>query len=141
MPISPDLYQALDDATNRLATESILAQAGRDDGLVPSYSLLGDLQELCAGDPLLLAPVTAARAALEKLLDTARPFDEATLGEFRRLIDWLPLALNQVKMGETVSTVAVEKAATPISMDAPSEVPTAATSGDLMLDLNLEENR
>ena len=32
MPKSPESFKALDDAINRLAAESILAQAGRDDG-------------------------------------------------------------------------------------------------------------
>src|SRR5438105_3913919 len=90
MPIALHQIAAIEDAINRLAGESILAQAGRDDGLVPAYSLLGDLRDLCTAEPALREPVVALHAALEKLLDTAQPFDEATLGKFRGLIEWLP---------------------------------------------------
>ena len=47
MSISPESFQALDDAVNRLAAESILAQAGRDDGLIPS-SVCWEKSENCA---------------------------------------------------------------------------------------------
>ena len=47
MPISSDQFAPIEEIINRLATESILAQPGRDDGMVPAYSLLGDLRELC----------------------------------------------------------------------------------------------
>ncbi|MEO5957558.1 MAG: chemotaxis protein CheA, partial [Opitutaceae bacterium] len=100
MPILPESHQALDDAVNRLATESILAQSGRDDGLVPAYSLLGDLRELCSTDETLRAPVVATQTALEKLLDTAQPFDEATLLKLRSLVEWLPSAIERTKGGQ-----------------------------------------
>ena len=48
MPISFATHPAIEDTINRIAAESILAQVGRDDGLVPAFSLLGDLVDLCA---------------------------------------------------------------------------------------------
>src|SRR5437763_1430484 len=90
MPISPDLFPALEDLIQRLAGESILAQPGRDDGLIPAYSLLGELAELVASDPALAGPVTALRAELEKLLDAAKPFDDVLLAHFRNVVQWLP---------------------------------------------------
>ena len=45
MPIPTESLQALDDALSRLAAESMLATAGRDDGMIPSYSLLGEIRE------------------------------------------------------------------------------------------------
>ena len=83
MPITPAQFAAIEDALNRIAAESILAQPGRDDGLVPSYSLLGDLQELCAGDAVLHGRVVAMRVLLEGRLDAAQPFDEGTLKQLR----------------------------------------------------------
>src|SRR5688572_2189697 len=97
MSIPPESFKALDDAINRLAAESILAQVGRDDGLVPAYSLLSDIRDLCLAEPVLHGAVVAAHTALEKLLDSAQPFDEATLGELRRVIEWLPDAVETVK--------------------------------------------
>ncbi len=69
MSISPESYQALDDAVNRLAAESILAQAGRDDGLIPSYSLLGEIRELCADESALSPALASVHALLDTKLD------------------------------------------------------------------------
>src|SRR5438445_4795945 len=71
MSISPDSFAALDDVISRLAGESILAQVGRDEGLIPAYSLLGELCELSAAEPSLHGPAAKLRGELEKLLDEA----------------------------------------------------------------------
>jgi two-component system chemotaxis sensor kinase CheA len=140
MPISPESLKALDDAINRLAAESILAQAGRDDGLVPAYSLLGDLRDLCAGEPQLASAVTAAHAALEKLLDSAQPFDDATLGELRRFIEWLTASLEALKAGTALTAFgAAAPAATAVATVAVHEEETAAE--DVMLVLHLDDNQ
>src|SRR6187399_252956 len=102
MPIAQPQIAALEDAINRLAAESILAQPGRDDGLVPSYSLLSDLRDLCAPEPALHGPVAATQQVLEKLLDAAQPFSDAVLNELRWLVEWLPVALDCAKTGQTV---------------------------------------
>lgn len=140
MPIPPESFQALEDATNRLATESILAQVGRDDGLVPAYSLLNDIRDLCAGDPVLCAPVAAAHASLEKLLDGALPFDELTLGEFRRLVEWLPVAVECVKIGNAAPPFdamppVVTTASTAAAID------DSSAPADVLLTLHLEDNQ
>ncbi|WP_415908128.1 hypothetical protein [Oleiharenicola sp. Vm1] len=99
MPLAPESFQALDDSLSRLAAESILALPGRDDGLIPSYSLLGEMREQCASEPALRDAIAAVHARLDRRLDTAQPFDEATLAELRRLIAWLPEALEAAKAG------------------------------------------
>lgn len=140
MPILPESLQALDDSIGRLAAESILAQGGRDDGLVPSYSLLGDLAELCSGDPGLHAPVAAMHAELERLLDAAQPFDEPTLGRLRALVEWMPVALECVKESRAIppfDAVAPLAASAPAAADAPDK----AAPADVLLDLHLEDNQ
>jgi two-component system chemotaxis sensor kinase CheA len=132
---------AIEDNLNRLATESILAQAGRDDGLVPSYSLLGELREQVSIEPALREPIVAVHTALEHLLDTAHPFDEATLAALRQLVEWLPGAFACVKAGRAVSPLGAAAGSTV------TETPTAApgdntgAAGDVLLELHLEENR
>ncbi len=140
MPISPDTLKALDDAMNRLAAESILAQSGRDDGLVPAYSLLGDLRDLCAGEPELSAAVAAQHAVLDKMLDAARPFDDATLGELRRFIEWLPNAVDAVKAGAAVLPFAIA-AGTAAEKPAESAPEEEKGAEDVMLVLHLEDNQ
>ena len=136
MSIPSESYQALGDAIERLAAESILAQAGRDDGLVPAYSLLGDLRDLCSTDAELLQPVVALHRLCERHLDTAMPFDAELLKELRRVVAWLPGAVTKAKEGEGIAPPpALVVAASPTG-----ESQTAAGS-EVMLNLNLDENR
>ncbi len=141
MPISPAVYQALDNAINRLATESILAQSGRDDGLVPAYSLLGDLAELCALEDSLRVPITAVHAAFDRQLDSAKPFDDELLGRFRGLVEWLGPAVDACKAGQPVPEFGATPAATP---EPPAETvaETAASDdeADVMLSFSLEDS-
>src|SRR5689334_10209581 len=102
MSISPDSFVALDDVISRLAGESILAQSGRDDGLIPAYSLLGELCELTCSEPSLLEPLVAMRGELEKMLDNAKPFDDTSLGSLRKIVNWLPKAVDALKRGKPV---------------------------------------
>jgi len=140
MPISPAQFAAIEDALNRIAVESILAQPGRDEGLVPSYSLLGDLHDLCAGEMTLRGPVAAMRALLEARLDAAQPFDESLLGQLRGLVEWLPAAMQRVKSGEPAGAAdAIPLPLTPAArtMDEESD----ACPRDVLMALNLDENR
>ncbi|HVS51304.1 MAG TPA: chemotaxis protein CheA [Opitutaceae bacterium] len=142
MPTAPNQIAAIDDAINRLATESILAQVGRDDGLVPGYSLLGNLHDLCAGEPSLQDPVTATQRALEKLLDAAQPFDAPTLEELRWLVEWLPVALECVKTGQPVPPFGAPASAPPPPPLEPAPGAEAThVAEDVLLNLQLDENR
>ncbi|MFT3868952.1 MAG: chemotaxis protein CheA [Nibricoccus sp.] len=144
MPLSPDSFAALDDVINRLAGESILAQSGRDEGLIPAYSLLGELCELSAAEPALQGPATGMRAELEKLLDNAKPFDDANLSALRSLVEWLPKALAAAKAGQSIATPSTPAKAAP-GASSSAEITPAVDDGlaasDVVLDLNLEENR
>src|SRR6185369_899623 len=100
MPISPQQFTALEGAVNRLASESVLATVGRDDGLVPAYSLAAELCELCATEPVLLHPLKALLAELEKCLDNAQPFSAPLLDRLHRTIEWLVPALASVQQGQ-----------------------------------------
>jgi two-component system chemotaxis sensor kinase CheA len=141
MSIPSESFQALEDAINRLAAESILAQAGRDDGLVPSYSLLGDLRELCSTDASLREPVTATHVLLEGLLDTAHPFDDASLGQLRRLVEWLPVAVECVKSENAVPPFAASSVASDTQTGACCPIEDASAPADELLLLHLEENQ
>jgi len=146
MPISPDSFAALDDIISRLAGESILAQPGKDEGLIPAYSLLGELCELSATEPALNGPATALRGALEKLLDAAKPFDGTSLSAFRTAVEWLPKALAALRAGHTIPPApgAAEPLVAPAVVATVSNLPPVddgLASKDVLLDLNLEENR
>ena len=139
MPIPSDHFAPIEENLNRLATETILASAGRDDGLVPSYSLLGDLREQCSLEPALREPIVAQHAALEKLLDAAQPFDDASLGRLRRLVEWLPAALEAVRTGRAVPAFDPTPAAEPAALAAAERREDGPA--DALLELHLGENR
>lgn len=139
MPISPSQFAPIEDAVNRLAAESILAQVGRDEGLVPAYSLLSDLRESCAAEATLAEPVTAMQAMLERLLDAAQPFDATVLGRLRTLVDWLPVAIVALRNGSPVPEVGAKPA--PAAVTTGQAEAEANAGGDVILSLTLEENR
>jgi len=141
MPLAPDSYQALDDALNRLATESILASPGRDEGLIPAYSLLGELGDLCASEPALKDAILSVRSILDKRLEVAQPFDEVSLGHVRGLVEWLPKAVDAVKAGKTPEAASAQDT---IAQEAPapkSAGKAEAETKDVLLELNLSENQ
>ncbi|OAM88657.1 chemotaxis protein CheA [Termitidicoccus mucosus] len=116
MSLPPEKSSLFEDTSNRLAGESILARAGSDEGLIPSYSLSAELLEIVAGMPAVEKPLRELQAALGKLLDEARPFDEVTLGHLRRVAEWLPSVLEG----------GAEAAPSP-AMPAPQETPAGGT--------------
>ena len=126
----------LEDTLNRIAAESILAQPGRDDGLVPAYSLLGDLVDQCGPDAAWLKRAQETRAALEACLDAAKPFDEATLAGLRSLVEWGLAALKAARAGDTPPEPV---AATPSVQEAAADGGEPAS--DVLMSLHLEENR
>jgi two-component system chemotaxis sensor kinase CheA len=141
MPIPSDHYTTIEENLNRLATESVLAQVGRDDGLVPAYSLLGELRELCATAAEVREPIAAAHLALEKMLDAALPFDEATLTRLHRLVEWLPVALASLKAGQAVAEFAPTAAPAAAAVAATAATEAKGAAGDVLLELHLDENR
>ena len=102
MPIPSEFFPTLEDTINRLAAEAGLARSGRDDGLVPSYSLLGDLRELCSLEAALRGPISELHVAFEHQLDAAKPFDDELLGRLIALVTWLPLAIDCLKRRQVI---------------------------------------
>ncbi len=147
MPITKETFPALEDALNRLATESILAQSGRDEGLVPAYSLLGDIAEMCAIEDGLRVPVAALHAAFDRQLDSAKPFDDALLAKFRALVEWLGPAVETAKAGGPIpafgdASAALAAESSDVSAGAPADhAEPGAGEADLMLSFSLEESR
>ena len=130
MPITPELAVTIEEAINRLAAEAVLATPGKDEGLIPAYSLLGELKQHCAGEAALFDAVASLLADLERCLDNARPFDEETLGHLRRFVEWFPAALRAATRGKTVG-----------GLDEPKSEAAVPSGEDLVLELNLGENR
>lgn len=138
MPITANQQQALDDACNRLASEIVLAQAGSDEGLIPAYSLLSDLA--AAADDQLRPPIEAVRAKLDALLEAARPFDAASLGELRRLAEWLGPAIDARGEGRDAPEWAADAGSTEDAPEHGGPVASGAAFEERVLELNMAEN-
>ena len=140
MPIPSESLQAIDDLISRLAAESILAQSGRDDGLVPAYSLLGDLRELCSTEAVIRDALSAMHIALEQMLDSAKPFDDATLHRLRATVEWLPVAIECVKHQNAIPPIEATAAAAPAAPAQDDSSPAHETEGNVLLELHMEDN-
>ncbi len=143
MSLSPQQFTALEGAVNRLASESVLASVGRDDGLVPAYSLVGELRDLSAGEPALNEPISQLLAALEKALDTAQPFTEALLRQLREMVEWLQPAIESAQSGAAIKPFGQAAAAAPARMatNPPMAVGAKHEKCDVLMDLKLAENQ
>jgi two-component system, chemotaxis family, sensor kinase CheA len=145
MPISPDALPNIEDALNRLATESILAQPGRDEGMVPAYSLLGDLAGLCATESRIQGPIVALQARLEKSLDANAPFTAELIAALREISTWMVAALGDVNNGlepRSYTSMAEDRGdeAKVIPMPTAAAAP-AAVPDDVKMVLSLEGNQ
>ncbi|WP_404423980.1 chemotaxis protein CheA [Nibricoccus sp. IMCC34717] len=145
MSIPSDSLPTLDDVISRLAGESILAQPGRDDGLIPSYSLIGELLEICSTEPAMREPLAAMKTELEAMLDNAKPFDDGSLGHLRAIVEWLPKAASAVRDHAAVPVFAAQAApaaapAAPAAAATPASTNDGLEVNDVVLDLNMAEN-
>jgi two-component system chemotaxis sensor kinase CheA len=140
MSIAPVLLQQVEDTTNRIAAEAILAQPGRDDGLIPAYSLLGQLCDLLVEHPDALQPAHQLREVLEKRLDAAQPFDEESIAHLQHFAEHYPRVVDALRDDKRIEfkELKPQTAAAP----APTAAPGAFTAPpDALMDMRLEENR
>ncbi len=139
MPLLSSTFTVLDDLASRFAAESIFATALSDEGLIPAYSILGDLIGHLGDQPELEGPVKGLHCCLDRLLNEARPYDEASIVHLKALAAWLPGALVAVRDGHAPQPLAVGNAAPAAAVAAPVAV--AAVEADQILVLDLGENR
>jgi two-component system, chemotaxis family, sensor kinase CheA len=142
MSIAPVLLQQIEDITNRIAAEAILAQPGRDDGLIPAYSLLGQLCDLLAEQLDALQPAHALRDILEKRLDAAQPFDDESLAQLRYFAEHYPHVVTALQNGKPVQYKELKASGGAAVAVAPTPAqPVFTAPPDAIMDLRLEENR
>jgi two-component system chemotaxis sensor kinase CheA len=141
MPNSPEKYTAFENAVNRLASESILATVGRDDGLVPAFSLVGELCELCVEQPALRGPLAGLLSELEKCLDTAQPFTEPLLKRLRGTVEWLGPAIEAVRNKVAVPACPGAEPAAQPAFSAVAAAPAKSEKSDVLMTFELQENQ
>ncbi len=147
MPLPATSFTLIDDLFSRLAGESIFAQPGNDEGLVPSFSLLGEIIGHAAQAPELTGPLQALLDRLDALLSEAKPFDAAAVEHLRQVVAWLPAALagarREQRIADESATLPPPEPVFPPAAVMPSGASSAATTScsEELLDLHMEENR
>lgn len=75
---------------SKISNEISLAKPKSDEGLLPIYSLLTDLEdETPKKNNVLHKGITDIKAILEALMDTASPFQESTLSALADFMEWV----------------------------------------------------
>ncbi len=145
MSLSSSTFAAVDEAVNRLAGEFVLAGPGRDDGLIPSYSLLAELAERLEHLPSLAQPILQMRATLERLFDGPKAFDDVSLAAMGRLIEWLPRAISAARTGVGIPVLGEGRIGPSegkfLHTDSGGEAGAESKTLDRLLVLDLAENR
>ena len=139
MPLLSSTFTVLDDLASRFAAESIFAAALSDEGLIPAYSLLGDLLGHLGDQPELEGPVKGLHVCLDTLLNDARPFDESAVKHLTAVAAWLPGALLAVRDGNKPAPLGILVSA-PVAAPVVAVVE-AAVEVDQILVFDLGENR
>jgi two-component system chemotaxis sensor kinase CheA len=89
MPLNEDQLNICDSTLNRIATELVLASSGKDDGMVPIYSLINELSgTVDTFDEALHSACMNVRRAMDELLDESHPFDDRTLEYVSNFTTW-----------------------------------------------------
>ena len=109
MALSPDQISTCEEILNKIATELILASPGSDDGLVPTYSLIAELNGTLTDDmDSKLVPATSAvKTALDMLLDESSPFDQKTLDFVSSYTSWSQNTLLEERSGKDVEPLEI----------------------------------
>jgi two-component system chemotaxis sensor kinase CheA len=103
MPLSEDQLNACDATLNRIATELVLASPGKDDGLVPAYSLVNELSGQTDGfEEAIHEACRHVQRSLDALLDESKPFDERTLEYVGNFATWAQDGILALRSGHAL---------------------------------------
>jgi two-component system chemotaxis sensor kinase CheA len=122
---APSPLEALSALTEKLALELVFAAPGKDDGLLPSNSLVSDMQDLVSAPggamptPLVEA-VAALRSSVDRVFDAGGAFPAEELTRLRDWISWLQSAMGPATRGTPLPTLPAALHAKPAAGVTPS---------------------
>lgn len=161
MSLTDSSRQQFEDQLNAIATELVMASPASADGLVPIYALVNELEPICEDDPTLCEAIGWVKECLDYLLDAALPFDSDTLAYLGEFSTWAQTAIFAIKEGKEPQNFrrlrdgeALDQAPTVGNVEsisgestssapptAEDEVAKVAAETDVLIELNLEEDR
>lgn len=149
MTIAPEHFAALEELSAKIAAELVFAEPDKDDGLIPAFSLIGELLDRAgACDPIYRA-ATFVHKHLGDHLDSGRPWDRDLIRALTGFSLWCETATIAAERGEPLPTFALAappaEAAPAAAEAAPAIEPDAVPAELLDLDnvqtIDLGENR
>jgi two-component system chemotaxis sensor kinase CheA len=137
--------------TEKIATELVFAEAGKDFGLLPINSLLGEMESLLGQEEETKAVaegVQVARAWVAEIFLTTGTLSEPVLKRFGEWVAWMPLVLCACENGSALPRrpdnwqVSSDETRPSLAVESTTAKPEAATRlEEPILVLNLEEDR
>ena len=101
MQWSSETIDQLESIAEQISGEARRTQPGADDGLLPLYSLLGDLSSDLPKDPAISAVVDSLEATLTPLIKEARFFDSGAVAKLLKTSESLEQLIVELRSGET----------------------------------------
>ncbi|MCX6938936.1 MAG: chemotaxis protein CheA [Verrucomicrobia bacterium] len=142
MTLQASAFALLDDLASRFAGESIFAQAGSDEGLIPCYSLLSEMLGQVADLPDFIGVLKGLHTRLDVLLNEAKPLDASAAQHIKDIAGWLTGALAAVRQGKAPDPLVTAATSAPVAaVSAAATAPVAVPAVDEIMQLDLAENR
>jgi len=134
MKLDTQQATALEEFSGKIAAELVFAEPGKDEGLIPAYSLLGELMDRIDTCDEVMKAAKAMQHMLGEHLDTGRPWEIATLDRLTAFNCWCEALHAATSTGEKVKPFdqyvsdAEEAARADGTVASPAAVPAARTS-------------
>lgn len=138
--------------SQQFSTETLLAEKGSDNGMLPVYSLLKDFQTAFANKDVLQNGIEIVLAKMDSLLDEFKPYDDHAITLLTEFNLWMETARSEIQIGrdplpfEASEIVCQEAESVSIDLDLGDDSEDQAllkefSEFDVIMDLNMEENR
>ncbi len=88
MAISKDLLEQINPIIDKISGEVLMIQPDNDNGMIPTYSLLNDIEELSACEPLLFEATKFVKNLLDTNLDEGKVWDTKLVGIVKDFDSW-----------------------------------------------------
>jgi len=156
--VSTDKLTELERIVGSLSSELAIAEAGTDRGLVPMFSLFGDLDDAISEDELASERANQIREMLDEILDSGAMLEAPSIEILNSFVEQLQCFLRYYRMDTPISWEAMEaswsdtiESVGPAESASPSQGAEEATSqmpqsgpggeGDVLMVLDLEDSR
>ena len=123
MQWSSETIDQLESIAEQISGEARRTQPGADDGLLPLYSLLGDLTSDLPKDPAISAVVDSLEATLTPLIEEARFFDPGAVAKLLKTSESLEQLVAELRSGETPAIQNASSQKSPSPLDSLTELP------------------